>query len=208
MLLFGWGEYGTLVEQQFAENRVPGYVVKALVDRRKRTLISQSLEHKETATKTIEHLDELFDIVRGRFIDEILVALPEDREVVKELIVRSRQMGVDLRVIPDAYDGMALGVAVEYLGPFPSIQIHEKPIPRLGHALKRCIDVLGASIALVLSLPVCFLIAGDSPDLSGADIVQIGADREKRKNIHLLQIPHHGAERGCAERKITRFKPA
>ena len=159
VLLFGWGEYGTLVEQQFADNRVPGYVVKALVDRRKRSLISQSLEHQETATKTIEHLDELYDIVRGRFIDEILVALPEDREVVKELIVRSRQMGVDLRVIPDVYDGMALGAAVEYLGPFPSIQIHEKPIPRLGHILKRCIDVLGSSTALLLLFPVCVLIA-------------------------------------------------
>jgi exopolysaccharide biosynthesis polyprenyl glycosylphosphotransferase len=159
VLLFGWGEYGTLVEQQFADNRVPGYVVKALVDRRKRSLISQSVEHKETTSKTIEHLDELFDIVRGRFIDEILVALPEDREVVKELIVRSRQMGVDLRVIPDVYDGMALGAAVEHLGPFPSIQIHEKPIPRLGHILKRCIDVLGSSTALLLLFPVCVLIA-------------------------------------------------
>jgi exopolysaccharide biosynthesis polyprenyl glycosylphosphotransferase len=62
-------------------------------------------------------------------------------------------------VIPDVYDGMALGAAVEYLGPFPSIQIHEKPIPRLGHILKRCIDVLGSSAALLLLFPVCVLIA-------------------------------------------------
>ena len=157
VLLFGWGEHGTLIEQQFSDNRVPGYVVKALVDRGERTSIAPSLEH--TISRTIEDLDELFDIVRGRFIDEILVALPEDREVVKELIVRSRQMDVDLRLIPDAYDGMALGVAVDYLGPFPSIQIHEKPIPRLGHALKRCIDVLGATIALLLSLPICLVVA-------------------------------------------------
>ncbi len=75
MLLFGWGEYGTLVEQQFAENRVPGYVVKALVDRRKRTKISAPMECMQTSAKTIEDLDELFDIVRGHFIDEILVAL-------------------------------------------------------------------------------------------------------------------------------------
>jgi exopolysaccharide biosynthesis polyprenyl glycosylphosphotransferase len=159
VLLFGWGEHGSLIEQQFAENRVPGYVVKALVDRRKRTTITATVERGQTSAKTIEDLDELFDIVRGHFIDEILVALPEDREVVKELIVRSRQIGVDLRVIPDAYDGMAQGAAVEYLGPFPSIQIHEKPIPRLGHALKRCIDVLGATTALLLSLPICALIA-------------------------------------------------
>ncbi len=120
---------------------------------------------------------------------------------MKELIVRSRQMGVDLRVIPDVYDGMALGAAVEYLGPFPSIQIHEKPIPRLGHALKRCIDVLGASTALLLSLPVCVSIALAIRLTSPwTDTVQIGAYREKGKNIHLLQIPHHGAERGRAER--------
>jgi len=158
VLLFGWGKHGTLIEQQFAANRVPGYAVKALVDRCKRSTSGSSLGRGLVPTQ-IEDLDELSDIVRGNFIDEILVALPEDRELVKELITRSRQMGVDLRVIPDVYDGMALGAAVEYLGPFPSIQIHEKPIPRLGLVLKRCIDVLGATVALILALPVCVAIA-------------------------------------------------
>jgi exopolysaccharide biosynthesis polyprenyl glycosylphosphotransferase len=105
------------------------------------------------------NIDDLCDIVRAHFIDEVLVFLPEDRESVKKLIADSRKAGVGLRVIPDFYDGLAWGAAVEHLGPFPAIRVHEKQVPILELIVKRCIDVVGCAVALLLSLPLCFVIA-------------------------------------------------
>jgi exopolysaccharide biosynthesis polyprenyl glycosylphosphotransferase len=62
-------------------------------------------------------------------------------------------------VIPDLYDGLASRPSIEYLGPFAALNIHEKPIPYLGLIFKRCVDVIGSSLALLFCLPLGLLIA-------------------------------------------------
>ena len=162
VLVLGWIHAAELLDQHFMEHRLPGYVVKGFLDRR-RSGGKPYTEFPERRSfepgKVLGHIDEFSDIVRAHFIDEVLVFLPEERELVKELIAEARRSGINLRVVPDSYDGLAWGAPIEHLGPFPTIQIHERPIPVLGLILKRCVDVAGAGVALLASLPISLLIA-------------------------------------------------
>ena len=161
LLIVGWSPAAGLLIRHFTEHRPPGYVIKGFLDRRCQEGAEDigSLERRSMAGKALGHKNELSDIVRAHFIDEILVFLPEDRELVKELIVQSRECGTSLRVVPDSYDGLALGASIEYLGPFPAIQVHEKAMPIVGLILKRCVDVIGSALALLACLPGFLLIA-------------------------------------------------
>jgi exopolysaccharide biosynthesis polyprenyl glycosylphosphotransferase len=161
VLIFGWSPAAEMLGRHFIDHQLSGYVLKGFLDRRQPGGASDmdGTERRGVAVKSIGHMDDLSDIVRAHFIDEILVFLPEERELVKELITESRRSGLNLRVVPDSYDGLALGAPIEHLGPFPAIQIHERPMPIFGLILKRCLDVLGSALALLLCSPLSLLIA-------------------------------------------------
>jgi exopolysaccharide biosynthesis polyprenyl glycosylphosphotransferase len=162
VLVLGWSHAAELLDQHFMEHRLPGYVVKGFLDRRQSEGESkvQYPERRGGETKKVlGHINEFCDIVRAYFIDEVLVFLPEERELVKELIAEARRCGINLHVVPDSYDGLAWGAPIEHLGPFPTIQIHERPIPVFGLILKRCVDVAGSSLALLISLPISLVMA-------------------------------------------------
>jgi exopolysaccharide biosynthesis polyprenyl glycosylphosphotransferase len=160
VLILGWSERAQLLESHFAQHRLSGCVIKGFLDRRRRAVadIRFGNRHKSSATP-IGHVDNLFDIIRAHFIDEVWVLLPEDRDRVKQLIAQTRAAGVDLRVIPDLYDGLAIGAPIEYLGPFPAIKMHEKPLPSFSLFLKRCVDVIGTVCAALIFFPLVVLIA-------------------------------------------------
>jgi exopolysaccharide biosynthesis polyprenyl glycosylphosphotransferase len=161
VLVFGWNQSAQMLDEHI-EHWLPGYAVKGFLDRRRTYTAPQHLffaDRRWDRREAIGHIDDLDRVVRAHFIDEILVFLPADRELVKELIMRAREAGISLQVVPDSYDGPGFGAPVEYLGPFPAIQIHEKPMPILALIVKRCIDVVGSLLALIICAPICLLIA-------------------------------------------------
>jgi exopolysaccharide biosynthesis polyprenyl glycosylphosphotransferase len=161
VLVVGWSQSAQILDEH-VEHWLPGYAVKGFLDRRHTCTVPQYLgfdDRRWGRREAIGHIDDLDRVVRSHFIDEILVFLPAERELVKNLIVRAREAGISLQVVPDSYDGPGFGAPVEYLGPFPAIQIHEKPMPMLGLIVKRCLDVIGSLFALIVGLPICLLIA-------------------------------------------------
>jgi exopolysaccharide biosynthesis polyprenyl glycosylphosphotransferase len=161
LLILGWNQRAEALERHFREYKLPGYVIKGFLDRRDASRRSNpiSSDRQDSSGRSIGRVDQLCDVVRAHFIDEILIFLPEDRETVKKLIVRTRKLGVNLRIVPDSYDGLASETPIDYIGPYPAIQIHEKPTAILPLILKRCTDVAGAGLALLLSLPLSAVIA-------------------------------------------------
>jgi exopolysaccharide biosynthesis polyprenyl glycosylphosphotransferase len=169
VLILGWNQRAEVLKRYFGEHKLPGYVIKGFLDRRLALRRPNAVgnEARGLSGRAIGRLTELGDVVRAHFIDEILIFLPEDRQTVKELIVQTRKHGINLRIIPDSYDGLAAETPIEYIGPYPAIQVHEKPTAILPLIMKRCTDVLGAGLALLFSLPlwavIAFAIRMDSP---------------------------------------------
>jgi exopolysaccharide biosynthesis polyprenyl glycosylphosphotransferase len=104
-------------------------------------------------------LDSLFDHARKHFVDEIFFTSPCERGVIKGVLDQARANGVDLRVVPDMYDGLAWNSTIEYIGQFPTIPLHRGHVPEVGLILKRVLDITVASLALIGLSPLLLLIA-------------------------------------------------
>lgn len=104
-------------------------------------------------------LDNLFDYTRRHFVDEIFFTSACERGVLKNVLEQSRANGVDLRVVPDLYDGFAWSNNIEYIGQFPTIPLHRGDVPEVELIFKRAVDVAVALLVLVLLSPVLLAIA-------------------------------------------------
>ncbi len=156
VLLFGDAVVANVIEKHLADNPHLGYRVKGVLDRRSRDVVGAD---SDCANGHLGCLDELSRVVRAHFIDELFIVLPESRETVKEVVEEARQCGTSIRVIPDLYDGLAWGAPIESLGAFPTMEVHEKPHQAVSLLLKRCFDIVGASMALILCSPIMLLAA-------------------------------------------------
>ena len=104
-------------------------------------------------------LDTLFQHARQQFVDEIFFTMPCERSVVLDVLEKARTHGVDLRVVPDLYERLGWDNPIEYIGHFPTIPLHRGQVPELGLALKRVLDLLFSSLALIILSPFLLAIA-------------------------------------------------
>jgi exopolysaccharide biosynthesis polyprenyl glycosylphosphotransferase len=96
---------------------------------------------------------------RALFVDEIYFSTPADKRIVIGLVEEARSAGIDVRVVPDLYDGLAWNAPVEYIGQFPTIPLHRRDFPRGAFLIKRVIDVTLSTLALIVLSPMLLAIA-------------------------------------------------
>jgi exopolysaccharide biosynthesis polyprenyl glycosylphosphotransferase len=98
-------------------------------------------------------------LARSLFVDEIFFSVPAEKKLVIAMVEEARVAGIDVRVVPDMYDGLAWNARVEYIGQFPTIPLHRRDFPIGGILVKRVLDITVASAALVVGAPVMLAIA-------------------------------------------------
>ena len=104
-------------------------------------------------------LDTMFQHARRQFVDEIFFTAPCERGIVHNVLTQARAHGVDLRVVPDMYDGLVWNSSIEYIGQFPTIPLHCGHVPELGLLLKRVVDIVFSSLVLTVISPLLLAIA-------------------------------------------------
>jgi exopolysaccharide biosynthesis polyprenyl glycosylphosphotransferase len=97
-------------------------------------------------------------LARSLFVDEIFFSVPAEKKLVIALVEEARAVGIDVRVVPDLYDGLAWNAPVEYIGQFPTIPLHRRDLPIGSFLLKRAIDTTGALTAMLVGWPVVLLL--------------------------------------------------
>ena len=103
--------------------------------------------------------DTLFEDARRLFVDEIFFASPAERGLIQRTLELAQHNGVDLRVVPDLYDGLAWNSPIEYVGQFPTIPLHRGHVPESALLLKRMLDIVLGTIAVIFLMPVMIAIA-------------------------------------------------
>ncbi len=98
-------------------------------------------------------------LARSLFVDEIFISVPADKKLVISLVEEARAAGIDIRVVPDLYDGLAWNAPIEYIGQFPTIPLHRRDFPIGAFLLKRLLDIALATLALVVASPIMLMIA-------------------------------------------------
>lgn len=142
VLIVGAGKPGRALAAWLEENRHLGYQVCGFLD-----------PHPNGDARVLGSVRDLRKVALGQFADQLFVTLPAEREMVKEIFLEARRLHLNLNVVPDLYDGLGWRAPVETIGGFPVIQLHGEPIPVLGLAIKRAVDILGAAALLLLTSP-------------------------------------------------------
>ena len=154
VLIVGTGAEAHALRHHLESIRHLGYTFKGFIE-----FPGASSQMMSSSGDVVGTLDSLFQHARKQFVDEIFFTTPCERGIVQDVLEKSRMHGVDLRVIPDLYDGLAWNSPVEYIGQFPTIPLHRGHVPELGFVLKRVFDVLFSGTLLLLLSPFFILLA-------------------------------------------------
>jgi exopolysaccharide biosynthesis polyprenyl glycosylphosphotransferase len=121
-----------------------------------------ALTEKEAESGNAEVVGDIrncLSLARSLFVDEIFFSVPTDKKLVIGIVEEARAAGIDVRVVPDLYDGLAWNATVEYIGQFPTIPLHRKEFAADAFILKRVLDITISTLALLFLSPLMLLIA-------------------------------------------------
>lgn len=162
ILVVGTGRVGQALRHHIESIRHLGYTFKGYVH-----IPGVDTEAPSAPSDILGDIDQVLDLARQYFVDEIFLSTPCERGLVKRIVEQAREAGVDIRVVPDLYDGLAWNSPVEYIGQFPTIPLHRGEVPVIGMLLKRLLDIAASSIFLVVLSPlllgIAIAVAVDSP---------------------------------------------
>jgi len=107
---------------------------------------------------------------------------------------------VDLRVVPDLYDGLAWNRPIEYIGQFPTIPLHRGHVPEIGLMLKRIIDLMVSSLALLVLSPL-LVAAAIAVKLDSGGPVFYSAERIGKKGRRFRCVKFRTMTRDAESRR-------
>jgi Undecaprenyl-phosphate glucose phosphotransferase len=156
ILIAGSGELGRLVADKILEHRELGYQIVGFVDD-----LASGDHLGYRGLPLLGTIDEAAEITGRESIDHLYVALPPEQHVrMLELLDNTSREMVDVRVVPDLLQVIALRARLDDLDGVPVININDVPLQGLNSIVKRAIDVAISSLALlVLTLPLALIAA-------------------------------------------------
>jgi len=154
VLIVGTGPEAHALRHHMESIRHLGFTFKGFID-----FPATASRFTATSGDVVGSLDSLFDHARKQFIDEIFFTSPCERGIVQDVLEQARIYDVDLRVVPDMYDGLAWNSPIEYIGQFPTIPLHRGHVPEIGLMVKRCFDVIFSILTLICLSPLLLMIA-------------------------------------------------
>jgi exopolysaccharide biosynthesis polyprenyl glycosylphosphotransferase len=102
---------------------------------------------------------DLARMARKLFVDEVILAAPQNRDVTRWVLEESRRLRLDVEIVPDLFGCQPVEREVERVGGSPFICLHAERLPAAGLILKRLVDLCGAVMALGLLSPLLAAIA-------------------------------------------------
>ena len=162
ILVAGTGDVARHVVDKVLHHRELGYRIVGFVDDR------AGGHQGYRGLPVLGAFSEVGDILQREEVDELYVALSLDEHVkMLELIEVANRECVDVKVVPDLLQVIALRARLEELDGVPIISINDVPLQGLNSLIKRLIDIGIAGVSLVfLGLPfaaIAALIKATSP---------------------------------------------
>jgi exopolysaccharide biosynthesis polyprenyl glycosylphosphotransferase len=156
--IVGCGANGRLLRRHLEQNPHAGFVFKGYIDRRQAGRRPDPSRNPEEAY-ILGSAQQFADIVRKHFIDEVLISVPSDRSLVKDIMHHARSAGLNVRAVHDLYETSAATEPVEYVGSVPAIALNHVPVPTLQFFIKRLIDIVVSASLLLVLMPLLVVIA-------------------------------------------------
>jgi len=156
ILIAGSGELGRLVADKIIEHRELGYQIAGFVDDRAG---GDPLGYR--GLPLLGTIDQAADIAVREGVDHLYIALPPEQHVrMIELLDATSRECIDVKVVPDILQVIALRARLEDLDGVPVININEPSLQGVNALVKRAIDIAISSAALlVCGVPIAVIAA-------------------------------------------------
>jgi Undecaprenyl-phosphate glucose phosphotransferase len=155
ILIAGSGELGRLVADKILEHRELGYQIVGFVDDR---AAGDHLGYR--GLPLLGPIDDASEIAAREGVHHLYVALPPEQHVrMLQLIDSTSRECVDVKVVPDLLQVIALRARLEDLDGVPVININDVPLQGFNSLVKRGIDMIISGAALVVMLVPFAVIA-------------------------------------------------
>jgi len=156
ILIAGAGDLGRMVADRMLQHRELGFQVVGFVDDRAG---GDHIGYR--GLPLLGTLSEVADITQRERVDHLYVALPLDEhsKLLDLMEITSREC-IDVKVVPDLLQFIALRARLEDLDGLPIINVNDVPLQGVNTWIKRLIDVLlSAAAMLVLLIPFGIIAA-------------------------------------------------
>jgi exopolysaccharide biosynthesis polyprenyl glycosylphosphotransferase len=155
-VIVGAGRVGRALAQYLEENKQLGYKFKGFLD-----------DNHNGHPKMLGKVEDIERIARAEFLDTVFITIPSQRDLVKRVATEARRYRLNVKVVPEIYDGLGWNAPIWHLGNFPVMELHREPIPAVGLFVKRLVDLVVSASTLIFLSPVFVILAAaiklDSP---------------------------------------------
>lgn len=153
VLLIGTGDAGRMILQKILHTPNLGYHIVGVVD-------SNVSAAPVEAVPLLGTPADIPQIIEDYRVDEVIVALPEaSHQEILGIVSMCEREKVSIRVFPDVFQIMANEVSISDFGGLPLLTVRDVALRGWKLALKRTVDVVGASLTLLFISPVMMLTA-------------------------------------------------
>jgi len=102
----------------------------------------------------------ILTFLQEKKIQELIVVEPlPPRTETSKLIANCRQKGIRVHLVPQRYELYVSKAKLSEIDGIPLLSLEQQSLPALGMELKRKMDMIGASLLLILSAPVFAFVA-------------------------------------------------
>jgi len=153
VLIVGAGRVGKALAREIEQHPYLGLRIIGYLD---------DFEDKKNIDDRYEVLGKISNfetVVHRKFIDEVFISIPSERGLVSDLVMKCKEMGVSVRLVPDLYNLAMSDIKIHYAGSIPLLEYHYKGIHGTDLFLKRMMDIVVSFLAIILLSPI-FLILG------------------------------------------------
>lgn len=152
VLVVGRGEGAESILQDIKKRPELGYKLIGV-------LSEEEMINPEPGIKHFKSVRNIRRIVTANKIDEVIISLPpESRKEMIDTISQCQGMGVKFKIVPELYEMFLSETDGEDVNGLPLVEVMGAPIYGANEVIKRVIDILVSSVALLLFLPLILLI--------------------------------------------------
>ena len=195
VLIAGSGDLGRMVADRIIQHRELGYQVVGFVDDR---AAGDHIGYR--GLPLLGTLEDVADVARRERVDHLYVALPlEEHSKLLDLVELTNREFIDIKVVPDLLQFIALRARLEDLDGLPVINLNDVPLQGFNSWLKRLIDIVLSAVALaLLTVPmalIALVVKWTSPGPVFYRQERMGLDG-KGFTVYKFRSMYHDAEEG------------
>ena len=149
--------------------------------------------HKIHGVPVVSNLANVAEYVCREWFDEVLIVLPEDREIPQKVFDAFTEMGITIHVkIADVNEMQGKNQTVERMGNYTVITTCINMASAGQLILKRIMDICGGLVGCILTGIIFFVCRScNLYQIAGADLLLTVPCWKERKKIQNLQIPQY-----------------